>query len=403
MQHSTLAYPTLYASALITFNKGGYTKHYFEGTNRVCSKIGGGFYHVHMDSIENRVPALAGGYEDLSDDQRESVEHTFNDCLGLEVETDGIVDLYDVIKHESKRHDPEPAFFYHSDHLGSAAYLTNDAGQVTQTLNYLPYGEDWVDIQNSLDPNLGMYTYNGKEKDYESGFHYYGARYYWSELLTGWLSVDPMADKYPSLSPYNYCAWNPVKFVDPNGMDTAFAGSAERELYHKYREIQKELIQLEKAKEVFCIRMGDNISNSEGGGNFTYNSNTGQFDINIDCERKWTDIEKLSHELKHADQYLNRKLTILLKPSGQMDHFFNYSIDDELEAYNRQGMFGNTWNSDDIFDVYGKQMKLSFHGHNRPYKPSDDDIRTNATFYENFGHPRILYQGWEDDLYKVKK
>ncbi|MCR5424719.1 MAG: RHS repeat-associated core domain-containing protein [Bacteroidales bacterium] len=58
---------------------------------------------------------------------------------------------------------------------------------------------------------------NGKEKDYESGFHYYGARYYWSELLTGWLSVDPMSDKYPSMSPYAYCAWNPVKLVDPDG------------------------------------------------------------------------------------------------------------------------------------------------------------------------------------------
>ena len=61
---------------------------------------------------------------------------------------------------------------------------------------------------------------NGKEKDWESGFHYYGARYYWSELLTGWLSVDPIADKYPSMSPYNYCAWNPVKIVDPDGRDT---------------------------------------------------------------------------------------------------------------------------------------------------------------------------------------
>ncbi|MCQ2300175.1 MAG: hypothetical protein MJZ81_08650, partial [Bacteroidales bacterium] len=62
-------------------------------------------------------------------------------------------------------------------------------------------------------------TFNGKEKDYESGFHYYGARYYWSETLTGWLSVDPMVDKYPSLSPYNYCAWNPIKRVDPDGRD----------------------------------------------------------------------------------------------------------------------------------------------------------------------------------------
>ncbi len=64
---------------------------------------------------------------------------------------------------------------------------------------------------------------NGKEKDYESGFHYYGVRYYWSEVLTGWLSVDPLADKYPSISPYTYCAWNPVKLIDPDGRDTVFS------------------------------------------------------------------------------------------------------------------------------------------------------------------------------------
>ncbi len=62
------------------------------------------------------------------------------------------------------------------------------------------------------------FVFNGKEKDYESGFHYYGARYYWSELLTGWLSVDPMMDKYPSISPYAYCAWNPIKLVDVDGL-----------------------------------------------------------------------------------------------------------------------------------------------------------------------------------------
>ena len=53
----------------------------------------------------------------------------------------------------------------------------------------------------------------------ETGFSYFGARYYDSDLMTGWLSVDPMADKYPSLSPYAYCAWNPVKLVDPDGED----------------------------------------------------------------------------------------------------------------------------------------------------------------------------------------
>ena len=59
---------------------------------------------------------------------------------------------------------------------------------------------------------------SGKEKDSETGYHYFGARYYNSDLSL-WLSVDPMSDKYPSLSPYNYCAWNPMKIVDPDGTD----------------------------------------------------------------------------------------------------------------------------------------------------------------------------------------
>ena len=60
-------------------------------------------------------------------------------------------------------------------------------------------------------------TSTGKERDSETGFSYFGARYYDSDLMTGWLSVDPLADKYPNLSPYAYCAWNPIRLVDPDG------------------------------------------------------------------------------------------------------------------------------------------------------------------------------------------
>ena len=60
------------------------------------------------------------------------------------------------------------------------------------------------------------YTFSAKEKDAETNLTYFGARYYTSDLSI-WLSVDPMSDKYPSLSPYVYCANNPVKLVDPNG------------------------------------------------------------------------------------------------------------------------------------------------------------------------------------------
>lgn len=61
--------------------------------------------------------------------------------------------------------------------------------------------------------------FTGKERDEETGYGYFGARYMDHELTTMWLSVDPMADKYPSISPYAYCAWNPVKLVDPDGND----------------------------------------------------------------------------------------------------------------------------------------------------------------------------------------
>ena len=60
-------------------------------------------------------------------------------------------------------------------------------------------------------------SFTGKERDEETGYGYFGARYMDHELMTMWLSVDPMADKYPGISPYAYCAWNPVKLVDPNG------------------------------------------------------------------------------------------------------------------------------------------------------------------------------------------
>ncbi len=62
------------------------------------------------------------------------------------------------------------------------------------------------------------FKFNGKELDEETGLYYYGARYYTPELGI-WLSVDPLSDKYPSLSPFMYCAGNPVVLVDPDGRE----------------------------------------------------------------------------------------------------------------------------------------------------------------------------------------
>ena len=77
---------------------------------------------------------------------------------------------------------------------------------------------------------LNRIKYN-EQRDEETGYGYlphqarqahHGARYMDHELMTMWLSVDPMSDKYPGISPYAYCAWNPVKLVDPDGKDPIY-------------------------------------------------------------------------------------------------------------------------------------------------------------------------------------
>jgi len=85
---------------------------------------------------------------------------------------------------------------------------------------------------NAIANLLGL-LHTGKERDSETGFSYFGARYYDSDLMTGWLSMDPMADKYPGLSPYAYCGWNPVRLVDPDGRDWYIAEGQNIPTYDK--------------------------------------------------------------------------------------------------------------------------------------------------------------------------
>lgn len=107
-------------------------------------------------------------------------------------------------------------FFYHPDHLGSSSYITDINGQIRQHIEYLPFGETFVDEHTNSD--VQPYLYNAKELDAETGLYYYGARYY-DPMVSLWASVDPMAEKYAGWSPYNYVMNNPINAIDPDGRD----------------------------------------------------------------------------------------------------------------------------------------------------------------------------------------
>ncbi len=107
--------------------------------------------------------------------------------------------------------------------------------------------------------------FTGKERDRETGYSYFGARYYDSDLSGLFLSVDPMSDKYPGISPYAYCAWNPVKYIDPRGEKIDLSKLTEEqnvlyknkiEILQKKRFFQVLLFRTRKIKQ--CISRTNN-------------------------------------------------------------------------------------------------------------------------------------------------
>ena len=196
---------TLYTSPYLVVTPKGYTKHYYAESERVASQVGKGrFAGVNVSLADSASTA--------------SKLLVATQSVGMDPQTGGTpsTPYLAYLGSLTDRTDSVPeSYFYHPDHLGSASWITDSAGRPVQHLQYLPWGESFVD-QRSSTFDGARFTFSAKEKDAETGFSYFGSRYYCSDLSI-WLSVDPMASKYPSLSPYVYCANNPVKLVDPNG------------------------------------------------------------------------------------------------------------------------------------------------------------------------------------------
>ena len=107
-------------------------------------------------------------------------------------------------------------FYYHPDHLGSSNYITNLDGEVVQHIEYVPFGEVFIEERNNTWNT--PYLFNAKEYDEETGMYYYGARYY-EPRISLWMSTDPMQEKYYNISTYCYTYNNPINFIDPTGKD----------------------------------------------------------------------------------------------------------------------------------------------------------------------------------------
>ena len=179
------------------------------------------------------------------------------------------------------------------------------------------------------------YTFSGKERDAETGYSYFGARYYDAGLGI-WLSVDPMTSKYPSLSAYVYCANNPLLYLDPNGMEVKYNSfkdklitSLARVFNKSFREQFKELRKSdEKYTSLIIIQKGIIVSQPMG---INY-SNTDET-----REAGQTIFSNIRHETKHADQFEHGEMGFSNTGKGATGwEAMNYDIMDEVEAHNAQ-------------------------------------------------------------------
>lgn len=103
--------------------------------------------------------------------------------------------------------------YYLKDHQGNNRAVANQSGTVEEMNHYYPFGGVFGNIGN-----VQPYKYNGKELDAKKGLNWYdyGARHY-DAALGRFATMDPLAEKYNSTSPYAYCGDNPVNFVDLDG------------------------------------------------------------------------------------------------------------------------------------------------------------------------------------------
>ena len=261
---------TLYPASILSVNKNRFTKHYFIGDKRIASRIGTGLfnnvygrngsyvtagqqdYAERMNQIQKQkeayykqqgiapgVPTMKGAYGDpentgvgynavltelgnhdvpqgwIQTPRPNTMPNTnpgppvsWNDPSNPDDTQAG----YGYIANDTTK---EETFFYHSDHLGSTSYITDDKANITQYDAYLPYGELLVD-EHSSSEDL-PYKFNGKQFDEETGLYYYGARYM-NPMASIWYGMDPLSEKYPYIGGVVYCEGNPVVQIDDFGL-----------------------------------------------------------------------------------------------------------------------------------------------------------------------------------------
>ena len=218
---SSVMYYNLYPSEYYVIHNGNsYTKHVYMDGERVATLLGSD--NSLLDNYSNSSITLAGTpfitgnvtqhyaakRTAKEDDLINSLEEVFGNTYGL-------YELQNTVSFSGTPVTDLP-YYFHRDHLGSTALVTDSVGNVDHRIEYTPDGS--LFFQTVTGNYRTPYRFNAKEFDDDTELYYFGARYY-DKNLGIWISPDPMTEDYPGVSPYAYCHGNPVNRIDLWGMD----------------------------------------------------------------------------------------------------------------------------------------------------------------------------------------
>ena len=244
---------SLYVSPYLVAGQGGkYTKHIYVGSQRIVSKLGDlasygadprripyagheadgvtvdykAKYSQQLQSIKDNYKTFDIPYNgEDNDDYVNGQGFCCNDGTPEAAQARAMARTRAASGNFKPNDDYEKMqFYYHPDHLGSSSYITNLDGEVSQHIEYVPFGEVFIEERNNTWNT--PYLFNAKEFDEETGMYYYGARYY-EPRLSLWMSCDPKQEYYPNLSVYCFTANNPILIEDVEGKSIRLTGSIE--------------------------------------------------------------------------------------------------------------------------------------------------------------------------------
>jgi RHS repeat-associated protein len=206
----SVSYNSLNLPSNITYANGSHIDYTYSSTGeKVCTDY---YNRVKVNIVRPTITATTGRYLTY-------YKHTNTEYCGNHIFENGKLKqtLFDggFVTYS----DGEPEYhFYVRDHQGNNRLVMNEDGIVEQVNDYTPFG---VQMKNSFaETSDQRYKYNGKELDRMLGLdlYDYGARFY-DARIARWQTIDPLCEKYYAISPYAYCANNPIRFIDPDGKD----------------------------------------------------------------------------------------------------------------------------------------------------------------------------------------